>query len=64
MGFVCIPSGASGSTDQPRYESGVQHLSRVCLDSDSVFGDSDDLQIPKITGDPTAGYTLAFTCAV
>ncbi len=46
------------------YEASVQNLSRVSLDSDNVFGDGYDLQIPKITGDPTAGYTLNFTCAV
>ncbi len=31
---------------------------------DNVFGDGYHLQIPEITGDPTAGYTLNFTCAV
>ena len=46
------------------YEASVSNLSRVSLDSDNVFGDGYDLQIPKITGDPTAGYTLSFTCAV
>jgi hypothetical protein len=36
----------------------------VSLDSDNVFSDGYDLQIPTITGSPTAGYKLAFTCAV
>ncbi len=46
------------------YEQSVQNLSQVTLASDNVFGDGYDLQIPEITGDPTAGYSLNFTCAV
>jgi protocatechuate 3,4-dioxygenase beta subunit len=46
------------------YEASVQNLSRVSLDSDNVFSDGYDLQIPTITGSPTAGYNLTFTCAV
>ena len=46
------------------YEQSVQNLSQVSLGSDNVFGDGYDLQIPEIRGDPTAGYTLNFTCAV
>jgi len=42
----------------------VQNLSRVSLDSDNVFGDGYDLQIPEVTGDATRGYTLTFSCAV
>ena len=45
------------------YEQSVSNLSQVTLDSDNVFGDGYDLQIPEITGDPTSGYTLNFTCA-
>ena len=46
------------------YEQSVSNLSQVTLDSDNVFGDGYDLQIPAMTGDPTSGYTLNFTCAV
>ena len=46
------------------YEQSVQNLSRVTLDSDNVFSDGYDLQLPEITGSPTAGYTLNFTCAI
>ena len=46
------------------YEASVQNLSKVSLDSDNVFSDGYDLQIPTITGSPTAGYKLTFTCAV
>jgi hypothetical protein len=39
-------------------------LSRVSLDSDNVFSDGYDLQMPTVTGDPAKGYQLSFTCAV
>ena len=32
------------------YEASVQNLSKVSLDSDNVFSDGYDLQIPTITG--------------
>ncbi|HWI00457.1 MAG TPA: intradiol ring-cleavage dioxygenase [Propionibacteriaceae bacterium] len=46
------------------YEQSASNLSRVSLDSDNVFGDGYDLQLPTITGDPSRGYSLAFDCAV
>jgi protocatechuate 3,4-dioxygenase beta subunit len=46
------------------YEASVQNMSRVSLDDDNVFSDGYDLQIPTLTGSPTAGYTLSFECAV
>ena len=46
------------------YEQSVSNLSRVSLDSDNVFGDGYDLQLPTLTGSPTSGYQLDFTCAV
>ena len=46
------------------YEQSVTNLSKVTLAGDNVFGDGYDLQIPTVTGDPTTGYTLKFTCAV
>ena len=46
------------------YEQSVQNLSRVSLDSDNVFSDGYDLQLPEMTGSPTVGYTLNFTCAI
>jgi protocatechuate 3,4-dioxygenase beta subunit len=46
------------------YEQSVSNLSRVTLDTDNVFGDGYDLQIPTVTGDPSSGYQLNFSCAV
>jgi protocatechuate 3,4-dioxygenase beta subunit len=46
------------------YEQSVRNLSRVSLDSDNVFSDGYDLQMPTVTGDPTNGYQLSFSCAV
>jgi protocatechuate 3,4-dioxygenase beta subunit len=46
------------------YEQSAINLSRVSLDSDNVFGDGYDLQLPRITGDPSRGYQLRLECAV
>ncbi len=46
------------------YEQSVSNLQRVTLDSDNVFGDGYDLQVPEVTGDVGSGYRLSFTCAV
>jgi protocatechuate 3,4-dioxygenase beta subunit len=46
------------------YEQSVSNLGQVSLDRDNVFGDGYDLQLPKITGDPTKGYALTFSCAI
>jgi protocatechuate 3,4-dioxygenase beta subunit len=46
------------------YEQSRSNLSRVSLDTDNVFRDGYDLQIPTVTGDPFAGYQLTFACAV
>ena len=42
------------------YEASVKNLSQVSLDSDNVFSDGYDLQIPTITGNASAGYNLTF----
>jgi protocatechuate 3,4-dioxygenase beta subunit len=46
------------------YQQSVRNLSRVSLDRDNVFRDGYDLQIPTVTGDPTRGYQLSFSCAI
>jgi protocatechuate 3,4-dioxygenase beta subunit len=46
------------------YEQSARNLSRVSLESDNVFSDGSDLQVPTVTGDPAKGYQLTFTCAV
>jgi hypothetical protein len=46
------------------YEQSVRNLSQVSLDSDNVFSDGYDLQMPKVTGDKNNGYQLTFSCAV
>jgi protocatechuate 3,4-dioxygenase beta subunit len=46
------------------YEQSVRNLSRVSLDSDNVFSDGYDLQMPTVTGDAASGYRLTFGCAV
>src|SRR5512133_1420422 len=46
------------------YEQSVRNLGQVSLDSDNVFSDGYDLQMPRVTGDEINGYQLPFSCAV
>jgi protocatechuate 3,4-dioxygenase beta subunit len=46
------------------YEQSLNNMSRVSLDSDNVFRDGYELQIPSVTGDSSSGYQLDFSCAV
>jgi protocatechuate 3,4-dioxygenase beta subunit len=46
------------------YEQSFGNFSRVSLDSDNVFSDGYDLQMPTVTGEVSSGYQLTFTCAV
>ena len=46
------------------YQQSRSNISRVRLDNDNVFSDGYDLQMPTVTGDPSSGYQLSFSCAV
>ena len=46
------------------YQQSLSNMSRVSLDSDNVFSDGYDLQMPTVTGDSSSGYQLSFSCAV
>ena len=46
------------------YEQSVRNLNQVSLETDNVFRDGYDLQIPEFTGSASAGYALTFACAV
>ena len=46
------------------YEQSRSNLSRVSLERDNVFRDGYDLQLPTVTGDPSSGYQLNFSCAI
>jgi len=46
------------------YEQSVRNLSRVNSDTDTVFSDGYDLQLPTVSGDASSGYQLAFICVV
>jgi protocatechuate 3,4-dioxygenase beta subunit len=46
------------------YEKSLSNISRVSLDTDNVFRDGYDLQIPTVTGDLSSRYQLDFSCAV
>ncbi|WP_250557445.1 hypothetical protein [Pseudonocardia lacus] len=50
---------------QPGYESSVSNLADVSLSGDNVFGDDGGaLQLATVTGDVTAGYTVALSVGV
>jgi protocatechuate 3,4-dioxygenase beta subunit len=62
---MALPEAASQAVYATTgYEQSVRNLSRVSLDSDNVFRDGYDLQMPTITGDAASGYQLTFSCAV
>jgi protocatechuate 3,4-dioxygenase beta subunit len=46
------------------YESSVETLSQVSLDSDMVFSDGHSLQMAKVTGSVEEGYTVSLTVPV
>jgi protocatechuate 3,4-dioxygenase beta subunit len=46
------------------YEGSRQTFAQVSLDSDMVFSDGYSLQMAKVTGSPTEGFTLALTVPV
>ena len=62
---IALPEDASNAVYATSgYEQSVQNMNQVSLDSDNVFSDGYDLQLPQVTGSPTEGYTMNFTCAV
>jgi protocatechuate 3,4-dioxygenase beta subunit len=62
---MALPEAASKAVYATTgYEQSVRNLSRVSSDSDNVFSDGYDLQMPTVTGDAASGYQLTFTCAV
>jgi len=62
---MALPEAASKAVYATAgYEQSVPNLGRVSLDSDNVFGDGYDLQVPEVTGDAASGYRLSFSCAV
>lgn len=46
------------------YETSVDHLSRVSLDTDNVFSDGHSLQLATVTGSVADGYTVSLTIPV
>lgn len=63
---VAIPEGVCAAVfSETGYEQSVTNLSRVSLSSDNVFGDDGGVtQLATVTGDTTAGYTVALTVPV
>jgi protocatechuate 3,4-dioxygenase beta subunit len=62
---IALPEAASQAVYATNgYEQSVRNLNRVSLDTDNVFSDGYDLQMPTVTGDVTSGYQVTFACAV
>ncbi|SDD23540.1 intradiol ring-cleavage dioxygenase [Auraticoccus monumenti] len=49
---------------EPGYESSVANLARTSLDSDNVFSDGAESQLPATSGDTDSGYVLTLTVGV
>ncbi len=45
------------------YEQSAENMSRTSLESDNVFSDGYNLQIPTFTGTTGTGFSLEFSCA-
>jgi protocatechuate 3,4-dioxygenase beta subunit len=62
---MALPEAASKAVYATAgYEQSAPNLGRVSLDSDNVFGDGYDLQVPEVTGNATGGYRLSLSCSV
>ena len=62
---IALPEAASSAVYATTgYEQSVSNLSSVSLDTDNVFRDGYDLQLPTVSGDVSSGYRLGFSCAV
>jgi len=62
---MALPEAAAKAAyETSGYQQSVSNLSRVSLQSDNVFSDGYDLQMPTLTGDPASGYQFTFSCAV
>lgn len=46
------------------YEQSVENLSRLSLETDSVFSDGHSLQLATVTGSPAQGYTVSLNVPV
>lgn len=57
---IAVPEDVATAVYQTAgYDGSTDNLKQVTLDTDNVFGDGYDQQIPTVTGSVTGGYTFA-----
>ena len=62
---IALPSNACSAVYATSgYESSVSNFQRVSLQSDNVFGDGADLQIPSISGNVTDGFVITLDVGI
>lgn len=63
---IALPAEASDAVyaHDPGYSASIPNLSRVSLESDNVFSDGWDAQLPVVTGSPETGYEVEITIGV
>jgi hypothetical protein len=63
---IALPAAASDAVYayDPGYAASIPNLSGVSLESDMVFSDGWDAQMPTVTGSPETGYAVSITIGV
>ncbi|MCT1615974.1 3,4-dioxygenase subunit beta [Kocuria marina] len=62
---IAIPQAmATAVYKDSRYPDSAANMSRVSLTSDNVFSDGTDMQLPRVTGGVSGGYTLTIDVPV
>lgn len=63
---IALPAGMCQDVyaDVPGYSASVANLAALSLETDMVFADGWDTQMPTVTGSPEAGYEVAITIGV
>lgn len=62
---LALPEGACDAVFATEgYAASVANLAQLSLSTDGIFRDGADLQMPSITGDASAGYTIQLDVAV
>lgn len=62
---IAIPQKTAAAVyKDSRYPDSATNMSQVSLASDNVFSDGADMQLPRVTGDVSGGYTLTIDVPV
>ncbi|MEH6380406.1 dioxygenase [Dietzia natronolimnaea] len=63
---IALPADVSDAVyaHDPGYSASVRNMAGVSLESDTVFSDGWDAQMPEVVGSPADGYRVAITIGV